>query len=339
MRNFEAIWAGAGLSALMMVMAGCDSSERIHEPSAATGPAIGAVGVGDSSEYDRELIRAKAGNTDPALGDQAILRVFDKYGVSYPRPLAPAGPASAGEADGAVPFGAAAAKASYIASSFNPLRRDFSGNSGDIVTFYYNITVPNGEDLAAAAIANTANVDPFLVAFYPEPGSTPIIQIVKVVAWNDDSSPGNRHSVIGWTNNTGSAKTVTVVAFAYSTATRGLAHLVVNTTNSSHSLINQPIGGLKQFGATALPAEPSNCVFRGTQMTFKRVSGTPDNVTALVIDTQAMRGGYLQRNNHTLELPWRVYNTYPSFALLYSAAATPAGTAQLTQRDSYSCVN
>jgi hypothetical protein len=339
MRDFDAIWAGAGLSALMMVMAGCDSRERIHDPAAASRPTIGAVSVDDSSAYDRELIQAKTGHIDPALREQAIIRVFDKYGVTYPRSLAPVGPVMPEDADDAAPFRSAAAKASYIASSFNPLRRDFTGNTNDIVTFYYNITVQNGEGLAAAAIANTANVDPFLVAFYAEPGGTPIIQIVKVVAYNDDVSSGNRHSVINWTNNTGSAKGITVVAFAYSTATRGLAHLVVNTTNSSHSLINQPIGGLKQFGATPLPEEPTNCNFRGTQMTFKKVSGIADFTTALVIDTKAMRGGFLQRRDHTLELPWRVDNTYPSFALLYASVANPAGTVRLIQKDAYSCVN
>jgi hypothetical protein len=339
MRNFEAIRAGAGLSALMMALAGCDSGERIQGPSAASRPAIGAVGVDDSSAYDRELIQAKARNTDPVLRDQAIIKVFDKYGVSYPRALAPVEPARAENADGAAPLGAAAAKAAYISSSFNPLRRDFTGNTNDIVTFYYNITVQNGEGLAAAAIANTANVDPFLVAFYPEPGGTPSIQTVKVAAYNDDAGSGNRNSVISWTNNTGSAKAVTVVAFAYSTATRGLGHLVVNTTSSSHSLINQPIGGLKQFGANALPEEPTNCVFRGTQMTFKKVSGIADYTTALVIDTQAMRGGFIQRIDHTLELPWRVYNPAPSFALLYASTANPAGSVRLIQRDAYACVN
>lgn len=52
-----------------------------------------------------------------------------------------------------------------------------------------------------------------------------------------------------------------------------------------------------------------------------------------------MRGGLLQRRDHTLELPWRVYNPYPSFALIYSSVANPAGTVQLTQKDAYSCVN
>jgi hypothetical protein len=349
MGYFKSFWAGSGLSALMLVMGGCDTGERAQDP-AGPNPTIGATDLTGSSEFDRELIAAKTGNEDPARREQAIRAVLDKYGVAYPHADEPAQPLPAEATDGAEPVGRAAAKTAFISSAWNPLRRDFTATN-DIHTFWNSVRVENGESYVAAAIGNTASVDPFLVAYYYEDeNSSPL---VKVVAYNDDISGDNRNSRISWTNNTGTVQHIATVAFAYSSATRGQAHLVVNTTRFTQSILNAEIGGLHQYGATALPAGPTNCFPSATWTWLQGLSGTPKIGKALVVDTKAMRGGVLQVSHvggETLvNLPWSVDDPYPSFALFFIPVLgvlpanwrdTESPTAwRFIQKDHYSCVN
>jgi hypothetical protein len=339
MRNFKMISTGAGLSALMTVMVGCESAERIQTPSSPSQPTIGAVGTEDSSEFDRELIRAKVDKVDPARSDEAIMRVFDKYGITYTRPksLETVLPVDAGMQS---PSGDAVAAKSGATSrtSFNAVRRDFSATAGDIATFTDVVTLEPGHMVVCAALGKTASVDPFVVAYYPDPFGTPKLKHLKVVAFNDDVGSANRNSAIQWTNNTGVQRTVWIIAFAYSTATKGLGTVIVNTSTSAHTYVDQPIGGLKQWGATALPTVPKDCWFSKTEMRYRITSGDIYGPPfALIIDNQAMRGGYMsQFSNHFLDLPWQVNNPYPSFALI--AGGTAGHTVRLTQTDMYNCV-
>jgi hypothetical protein len=339
MRNFKLISTGAGLSALMTVMVGCESAERIQTPSSPSQPTIGAVGTEDSSEFDRELIRAKVDKVDPARSDEAIMRVFDKYGITYTRPKGQETvlPADAGMEN---PSGnpAAAKSGATARTSFEAVRRDFSATAGDIATFGDLVVLEPGQMVVAVALGNTANVDPCLVAYYPDPFGTPKLKHLKVVAFNDDVGSANRNSAIQWSNNTGVQRTVWIFAFAYSTPSKGLGTVIVNTSTTANTYANQPIGGLKQWGATALPNIPHGCQFNKTVMRYRITSGDIYGPPfALIIDNQAMQGGYMsQFPDHFLDLNWQVNNPYPSFALI--AGGTAGHTVRLTQTDKYNCV-
>lgn len=345
MDRMKAFWTGTGLSALMAVMAGCDSGERIQEPAGAA-PAIGAQGITDSSDFDRDLIAAKTANADPDRREQAIRSVLDKYGVPYSRAYPAAYPA--GTADGTASIGMAAAKAAFTSASWNPVRRDFSGGN-DIHTFSMSVFVDQGQTLGIAVIGNSASVDPFVVASYKD-GINNDAYPVRVIGFNDDASSANRNSVLGWTNNTGRWQIIDIVAFSFASSTRGQAFVSVAVNGAAQNLYNREIGGMHLYGATPLPTAPTNCFPNSTYLWLQNPSG-PMLGTALVIDTKAMRGGSITLTATTplpLALPWIVDNPYPSFALVYNPEfgelspnwpqnETPY-TWELIQKDHYTCV-
>ena len=324
----------------MTICGGCDSSERIQEPSGAK-PRIGTTDISGSSEFDRELIAAKNGIADPVRQAQAMTAILDKYGVAHP-------PATE-LADVPEAAGAAAKTASH---SWSPVRRDIQAANG-IHTYRGAVSVGNGQDARFVAIGNTDNVDPFLVAYYVD--DNPAVSTaykVRLIGYNDDFSGLNRNSAILWTNNTGSSKTIQFVAFAYSSLTRGKGSIATTVNGSTTVFSDREIGGLKQFGATQLPAQPDGCGQPiSTRIQTWRLSGS-ERGAVLVVDTKAMRGGHLQTQLNTeasLELPWIVWNPYPSFALLYQPysgvlpsnwASTEVPTQyRFIQMDRYGCVD
>jgi hypothetical protein len=343
MGQVQAFLKGTGLWALAMLCGGCDSTGRVQEPSGSE-PEIGTTDLSGSSEFDRELIAAKNGIADPFERLRAMEAVLDKYGVAHP-------PATEFDeaADPAGPIGPAAKTASH---SWAPVRRDFQATN-DIHTYRGSVTVGNGQFARFAALGSAANVDPFLVAYYvDENPAVSTAYIVKVIGYNDDVTSDNRNAVVTWTNNTGNSKTIQFVAFAYSSAARGKGLISTTVNGSSVNLADRQIGGLKQFGATPLPPFPGGCSQPlSTTIKVTRTSGS-ERGAALVIDTQAMRGGHLEllaNPDASRTLPWIVHNPGPSFALLYKPytgilpsnwAATEVPTQyRFTQTDRYGCVD
>jgi hypothetical protein len=342
MGQFKAFLAGTGLSALVGALGGCDSGGRVHEPEGSK-PALGATDLSGSSEFDRELIAAKNGTADPVRQVQAMMAVLDKYGVAHP----PATELSE-LADAPAAVGPAAKTASH---SWSPVRRDFQATN-DIHTYRGAVTVGNGQFARFAALGTGANVDPFLVAYYVDDNpAVSTAYIVKVIGYNDDVTSDNRNAVVTWTNNTGNSKTIQFVAFAYSSITRGKGLISVTVNGTSTNLSDRQIGGLKQFGAASLPASNGCTQPFSTTIKATRLSGS-ERGAALVIDTQAMRGGHLEllaNSDASRTLPWIVNNPYPSFALLYKpyTGILPSNWAntevptqyRFTQTDRYGCVD
>lgn len=338
MRHFKKISVGTGLTALLSVLAGCESIDQIQDPPTASKRNIGAVGVEDSSDFDRELIQAKLKNTDPAQQDKAMKHVLDKYGLAYKQGngIEESGPVEPPNND--APSLVTAARTTL--NSFNPVRRDFSANGVDLATFVTSLNLKNGESLAAVALGKTASVDPFLIAYYSDPFGTPKLSYPKVVAYNDDAGAANRNSVIQWTNNTGVVRVLVVIAFAYSTSTSGLGNVIVNTSTSSNVYFDQPIGGYKRFGGNPLPDVPNNCVFKKTQMRYSITSGDYNNFRVIAIDNMVMKGGGITGfPSHFLDLNWQVNNPYPSFVLFHSFGG-PSNIYSLSykQTDMYTCI-
>jgi hypothetical protein len=206
--------------------------------------------------------------------------------------------------------------------------------------------------LRIGAFAGADNVDPFLVAYYVD--DNPVFSgayKVRVVGFNDDLASDNRNAVVEWTNTTGNSKVVEFVAFAYSTATRGKGIISITVDGTTTGLLNREIGGLHQYGAAPVSNVPSNCQPSQTWVTETPLFGGGYRAAALVIDTQAMRGGYIRDipslGPQTLVFPWTLHNSYPSFALLFEAysgvlpsnwSETPSQY-EYRQVDHYSCVN
>jgi hypothetical protein len=340
MRDFKVFLTGTGLSVLMMAVGGCNSSESIQNSQEA-GPTLGAKSTQDSSEFDRELIAAKNGNAIPARQEQAMMAILDKYGVAYPKAHTLSFTQATEAVEGLPTSGSAAAKSA--AASFSALRRDIT-SSWDIQTFSHFRKVNPNSSLGIAVLGNTDNVDPFLVAYLKEGSSS--AETIKVIGYSDDIGSANRNSVISWTNNTNAVQTVWYAAFAYSTATGGFATIVANSNGTGTTFGNARIGGLKQFGGNPLPAAPSNCFPSATRLSLQVLSGGFSDAYALVVDTQAMKGGLLHVNSaaptQLHELPWIVHNPYPSFVLLFrntTGAANDPSSWRFIQRDIYSCVN
>jgi hypothetical protein len=329
-----------GVLALILGLAGCDSGERIQDPSSSQRP-IGATDLTGSSEFDRELIAAKSQGSDQEHREQAIVAVLDKYGVAHPKVQAQflSIPSIAG----------AAAKTAR--SFWDPTRRNFTAGN-DIHTYHGAVTVPNRGHLRLGAIANTASVDPFMVAYYgstSQPSQNAFN--VVVVGYNDDVASGNRNSIIEWTNNTGGAKLVGFIAFAFSQYSRGKGTIQITVDGSSTNLLNREIGGLIQYDAIALPPAPDGCTIPvSTLATFTTLSGGGYGESALLIDTKALGGAIILGRPapvETITFPWIVNNPYPSFALLYEpvSGVLPANWSenpsnyQFIQKEHYSCVN
>lgn len=346
MGHSKTIITGSCLAALVMVLGGCDSRERVQDVSGAK-PDIGTTDFSGSSEYDRELIAAKNGNADPVLRLRAMEAVLDKFGVAHP-------PATefAAATDPAGPIDGIDPAAKTASHSWNPVRRDFQATN-DIHTYRGAVTVENGQFSRFAALGSAANVDPFLVAYYiDENPAVSTAYIVKVIGFNDDVASDNRNAVVTWTNNTGKPKTIQFVAFAYSSMARGKGLISTTANGTSTNLFDRQIGGLKQFGATQLPPAPSGCTQPlSTTIKATRLSGS-ERGAALVIDTQAMRGGHLEllaNSDASRTLPWVVNNPYPSFALVYKpfTGVLPSNWPdtevptqhRFTQTDRYGCVD
>ena len=340
MCDFKAFLAGTGLSALLLGMGGCDSSPRVQEPPEAK-PRIGATDLSGSSEFDRELIAAKSAIADPAQREHAMTAILDKYGVAHP-------PASGSPLE-AAPVLPPAAK---TAAQSPVVRRDFKAGN-DIHTYRGSITVGNSQALLISAMAGADNVDPFVVAYYVDdnPASSTAYKI-RVAAFNDDATDANRNSWIEWINKTGNSKTIQFVVFGYSSTTRGKGTIITFVGGHIvHNLANREFGGLRVYGAKALPNIEPGCYPTSTLVTETPRFGGGYRGAALVIDTQAMRGGYIEDRPalgpQTLDFPWPLHNPYPSFALLFQTytgvlpsnwSETPSEY-QFTQKDRYSCVN
>jgi hypothetical protein len=335
----KAFTGGIGLAALILAMAGCDSADRVQEPSAPQ-PQIGATDLTGSSEFDRELIAAKSRGSDQVHRDQAILAVLDKYQVAH----------ASAQAQPVITVPALTAAAKTARSNWDPIRRNFTAGN-DIHTYREVITVPNGKYIQVAAIGNSASVDPYLVAYYTDGEQTSESALkVKIIGLNDDISSANRNAAVGWTNNSGRSQDVNFVAFAYSSPSRGKAKIQITQNGVTTNLLNREIGGLSQYGAVTLPAVPDGCSPQFSRVTMNLLSGGYAG-HSLVVDAQAMRGAAMQTGNNpssqTLDLSWIVSNPYPSFALLfesYNDVLPPnwqeiPSNFQLIQKDHYGCVN
>jgi hypothetical protein len=177
-------------------------------------------------------------------------------------------------------------------------------------------------------------------------GHTANGETIKGIGYSDDIGSANRNSVITWTNNTNVVQKVWYVAFAYSPATAGRATILASSNGSSTIFGQAKIGGMVKFGGNPLPAEPANCRPNSTRLSLQITGGDSQSGYALIVDTQAMKGGFLHVDlaNPTRlhDLPWIAQNNYPNFALLFRTTTGVGGELaawRFIQRDIYACVN
>lgn len=330
-RNF---WIGSAPIAAGLLLGGCNSADV---PSAPTPMAAATTDIHGSSDFDRDLIAAKHSSLDPAKRNEAIVSVLTHYGIT---------PALTSDEAPSLPEIEAAPKAA--ASTFLRVMRNFSA-SNDIHCAMRTVNVPAFGSLSATAIGEAAGVDPVLVAFYRNDASsnTEAFQI-KVAAFNDDISSSNRNSQIAWTNTGFTNKTVTLVAFSYSDATRGSATLGIMVNGALSVYKSQPLTGKVKFGTDALSIVPAGCAPVATSVVETPLSGGGFMAAALVVDTQAMKGGFIWddpfRGAQALAFAPVLAAASPSFALLFEAWPNnnPGNVEEgssygFLQRDVYNC--
>ena len=332
-RNF---WIGSAPIAAGLLLGGCNSSDGPSAPK--TMPAA-TTDIHGSSEFDRDLIAAKHSSLDPAKRNEAIISVLKRYGIPSQLPS---------EETSSSPAPQAAAKAA--STGFIRVMRNFTAGN-DIHCAMRTVTVPAFGVLSASAVGEAAGVDPVLVAFYRNDASsnTESYQI-KVAAINDDVSSSNRNSQISWVNSNFTSRTVTLVAFSFSDASRGTATLTIIANGLTGVYRSQPLTGKVQFGNDAVPAVPAGCTPTGTSVMETTLSGGGFQAAALVVDAQTMKGGFMWddpfKGYQALGFPPFLSNTYPSFALLFEAwpnsnggNVEEASRYGFLQRDIYTCPN
>jgi hypothetical protein len=223
----------AGLLALAgwsdLVYSGCDAGE---EAPAAVG--IQADGPKRTAAYERDILAIKAAIQDPMTREKAIRETVARHG--FPLPAEAEAEAPAGK-EAFPSLAKAAASSQYIEM------KNISGNVSK--TLQYSKSLSPGERLTATAEGNGAT-DPALVAYYLE-GGTSEARPIKVVGVREDGFQTLNPS-LEWTNNTGVSRSVIVIVFAESDATRGTAKVVIRNEdrNQGNYWSAAPVGGSLQ---------------------------------------------------------------------------------------------
>lgn len=258
---------------LGLALCACDSS--VNEPTPVS--------------MDEEITALKARETDPVRVEAGYRAILARHG--YPVAASDA-PVSIGTQAAEAALGNPAAKqAGYMKMVYKKVK-DFTFS----YRFAYHVTV----NVAANSYINVsadrieAPTDPVLVAYYKTGGSSTAYTI-RSPYFNDDKDDGTRNAYISWTNNTGAAVSLEILAFAYSSSTKGTAKIT----------ITGPDGSKKSYlGLEAYPEYKNSvsgpfegCGFpAGTKISLTRLVGGGFMSGLFALNRGTMRGGFIHES-------------------------------------------
>lgn len=276
----------ACLSFAAIALAACDSSSI--EPQSSSGAVASEEGpIRPPDGYETEILSLKAKIADPGEREAAIRDAMIRHGF-HPAEAAP--PAAAPQAlpEAAIPAAAKTAAFERVLRA-----KDFEFGFDFVIT--KRIDVPKGWTVIAytTRAAENQNVDPRIVAFYPD-GPDAGRTTTQVVGLNDDYS--GLDSRIEWKNTSGSTRKVTIYVFAYSASSKGVATLNYRfvTSSGAQGAVASITGSIKATAVTDnLPPRYPCQDPADTQLGLQRVFGGGFQAGLVAVNASLMRGGYL----------------------------------------------
>lgn len=331
---------GVAVLTLAMLLGACNQTEKMT--SSNPGGNSSAQSHSDAlAEMNREITLLKAKDMDPEQRDQALRQLLTRYGYSVP----------ASENNGPLPAplpeiepGALEKSAASNGWRIARWKTAKSFNFSHQLTYSRTFSINNNETFAMWT-ETVAPADPMLVAYYHTTSENPSAFKTQIVAYNDDFESGNRNAKIQWTNATGSAKTVTIMALAYSEATVGTTRLKFQFPLSTiQDLGIQPIRGVPQFVNTQFGPYPNCTGPTRSRITLTRVSGGGFQSAVLALNSVTQRGGTIHEsvaNSQTLVLdevlPSGPWSFVAGVMLDINEPVYEESIFNVTQQDMYSC--
>jgi hypothetical protein len=260
-----------GSSALGLGLALCACDSSVEEPARVS--------------MDEEITALKARVTDPVRADAEYRAILARHGHAVKAPEAPVSP-------GIQAAEAALGKSAGMLTSYKTVK-DF--------TFSYRFAYHTTLNVAAGSYINVSAdrieepTDPVLVAFYKTGGSATAYTI-RSPYFNDDRGDGTRNAYISWTNNTGAAVSLEILAFAYSYLTTGVMKITITGPGVSR----------KEYLEVAAYPEYTNSVpgpFEGcgspeaTKIRLQRLFGGGFMSGLFALNRGAMRGGFIRETS------------------------------------------
>jgi hypothetical protein len=279
----------AGLSFAALALTACDSaSVEAQAPSAPAASAASDEGPARLPDaYETEILSLKAKIEDPEEREAAIRDAMIRHGFH---------PAAADRSEAqpqALPEAGIPAAPKSAASERVLRAKDFEFGFDFVIT--KRIDVPRGWTVIAytTRTAENQNVDPRIVAFYPD-GPDAGRTTTHVVGLNDDSS--GLDSRISWKNTTGSTRKVTIYVFAYSASSKGVATLNYRlvTSTGAQGAVASIKGSIQATAVTDnLPPRYPCQDPADTQLGIQYVRGGGFQAGVVAVNASLMLGGYL----------------------------------------------
>ncbi len=293
----------AGLS-----LTACNSPDEAPATVAGPAPTTGTQPDRKPTAYETEILSLKARIADATEREAAIRAAMIRYGF---QPAEVPAPAAQEAHPAAVPLAKAASGTSRVIRA-----KDFRFGFARVIT--KRITVSNNTTLTAytSRAANAQSVDPRIVAFYPElpdAGRT----TTRIVGLNDDFN--GLDSRFTWKNTTGSARTVTIHVFAYSTTATGSATLNYLTTSwlgfpGPTSSLSGPISAVA-VTSNIPPSYPCADGPATSDINLFPIVGGGFNSGLVAVNISLMRGGYLHEANPQMTMPFVIAPNTGDFVL------------------------
>jgi hypothetical protein len=275
-----------------LTLAGCDSPSV--EPTGSADADVPEEGLlQPASRYETEVLSIKSREPDPELRDAAIREAMIRHGI---RPAAP-------RVEAPLPEAPAPRIPAAKAATTRVLRaKEFAFAFDWVITRRVNVASGSTLHAYTTRAQEDQNVDPRIVAFYPELPDN-LRTTTRIVGLNDDYT--GLDSRISWKNTTGVTRQVTVHVFAYSSASTGKATLKYYLKSAAG--VQGPLVSLAgRAVATAVSANlPPRyaCEYPDDSVidTFTELGGGYD-AGVIAVNPTLMRGGYVHESKPSLAL-------------------------------------
>ena len=299
--------------AFALGLTSCDkATSPAGGPGQEQGPGPSSLTPEKRAAFEQEAITIKARFPEGAEFETAMGELLVRYG--FPVPAASASGVThlpAPEDGSARTAPGVAAKAAAVAMYKRVKTLDVTYP----FALYAEADIPSEATLDAVTEQVSETVDPYLVAFYHTNGKDDYDK-VTIVGLNDDGA-GGRNSKIQWKNTTGSARRVTLIVFAFSSATKGVARLkftpYVGAPTSTRT------GKVHTTRVrTNLDINTDNCTGPiRSRIGLKNLTPYVYGTGILAVDVAGKRGGNVRELQLTLEMGFPVTTSGGDFVLPY----------------------
>jgi hypothetical protein len=293
------------------------------------------------SGFEKSALAIKAGNYSQQEKIAAMEALASRYGhIVAPQAIPDPDPAlPAGE----IPEGGALGKAAAIRYSVMKMqffKKDF------VPTISIRVNV-NQTLTAFTARDPNGTVDPFLVGTYNVAANGGFANLVKVVGLNDDDG-SSLDSRFTWKNQTGIARWVDIIAFAYTPALGGVVSVRASVDGGERIGPTLYMGGTAIYENNFSSVPPPGCLGgpSAERLTLHTTTQGGYNNGVLMVNSQTMTGALLYnqgaKTDASIDLPTPTPSGYPNFMLVFTTywgelGSGIAGLYSAHQSQQYSC--